>query len=164
MTSFWASPQDLDCFVVDNNGFILISERPQEVRRSEAELEGRGRSHRPVTSTVKKAGSNNPCPETISRQSETIAGTERSQDPAFSPQMSSVLSPPLYWWGGSPRPSGFVCSLALGAHPRVLSPFPPPTTCSCLPPPPPTLVHSDIRRRAHRRGSSRTTKMFFLQL
>ena len=116
MTSFWASPQDLDCFVVDNNGFILISERPQEVRRSEAELEGRGRSHRPVTSTVKKAGSNNPCPETISRQSETIAGTERSQDPAFSPQMSSVLSPPLYWWGGSPRPSGFVCSLALGVE------------------------------------------------
>lgn len=24
-------PQDLDCFVIDNNGFVLISERPQEV-------------------------------------------------------------------------------------------------------------------------------------
>lgn len=29
---FWISPQDLDCFVIDHNGFILISERPQEVR------------------------------------------------------------------------------------------------------------------------------------
>lgn len=31
-TSLWVSSQDLDCFIVDNNGFILISERPQEVR------------------------------------------------------------------------------------------------------------------------------------
>ncbi|EPQ07579.1 Voltage-dependent calcium channel subunit alpha-2/delta-4 [Myotis brandtii] len=34
--TFWAATQqvgvmeDLDCFIVDNNGFILISERPQE--------------------------------------------------------------------------------------------------------------------------------------
>lgn len=28
-----ASPQDLDCFVIDDNGFVLVSERPQEVRR-----------------------------------------------------------------------------------------------------------------------------------
>lgn len=34
LTSFWVSSQDLDCFVIDNNGFILISERPQEVRHS----------------------------------------------------------------------------------------------------------------------------------
>lgn len=32
MTSFWVSPQELDCFIIDNNGFILVSERPQEVR------------------------------------------------------------------------------------------------------------------------------------
>uniref|UniRef100_A0A8D2HLW3 Calcium voltage-gated channel auxiliary subunit alpha2delta 4 n=1 Tax=Urocitellus parryii TaxID=9999 RepID=A0A8D2HLW3_UROPR len=31
MTSLPDCPQDLDCFVVDNNGFILISERSQEV-------------------------------------------------------------------------------------------------------------------------------------
>lgn len=29
---FWVSSQDLDCFVIDNNGFILISEMSQEVR------------------------------------------------------------------------------------------------------------------------------------
>lgn len=34
-------PQDLDCFVIDNNGFVLISERPQEVseRRGQEEVE-----------------------------------------------------------------------------------------------------------------------------
>lgn len=42
MTSFRVSPQELDCFIIDNNGFILVSERPQEVRYREAEL-GRGR-------------------------------------------------------------------------------------------------------------------------
>ncbi|XP_059743263.1 voltage-dependent calcium channel subunit alpha-2/delta-4 [Bos taurus] len=31
---------DLDCFVVDNNGFILISERPQEVGRFLGEVDG----------------------------------------------------------------------------------------------------------------------------
>uniref|UniRef100_A0AC11BYC4 Calcium voltage-gated channel auxiliary subunit alpha2delta 4 n=1 Tax=Ovis aries TaxID=9940 RepID=A0AC11BYC4_SHEEP len=39
--SFWAATrQDLDCFVVDNNGFILISERPQEVGRFLGEVDG----------------------------------------------------------------------------------------------------------------------------
>lgn len=32
LMSLPVSPQDLDCFVIDNNGFILISERSQEVR------------------------------------------------------------------------------------------------------------------------------------
>lgn len=32
LMSLLVSPQDLDCFVIDNNGFILISERSQEVR------------------------------------------------------------------------------------------------------------------------------------
>ncbi|KAB1254416.1 Voltage-dependent calcium channel subunit alpha-2/delta-4 [Camelus dromedarius] len=31
---------DLDCFVVDNNGFILISERPQEMGRFLGEVDG----------------------------------------------------------------------------------------------------------------------------
>ncbi|KAB0348675.1 hypothetical protein FD754_013532 [Muntiacus muntjak] len=54
--SFWAATQqcgaaegpcpescqdsDLDCFIVDNNGFILISERPQEVGRFLGEVDG----------------------------------------------------------------------------------------------------------------------------
>ncbi|EPY86959.1 hypothetical protein CB1_000286004 [Camelus ferus] len=32
--------RDLDCFVVDNNGFILISERPQEMGRFLGEVDG----------------------------------------------------------------------------------------------------------------------------
>lgn len=32
MTFLPVSPQELDCFVIDNNGFILISGRSQEVR------------------------------------------------------------------------------------------------------------------------------------
>lgn len=35
---FWVSSQDLDCFVIDNNGFILISEMSQEVRSWGMEL------------------------------------------------------------------------------------------------------------------------------
>ncbi|GAB1291214.1 Voltage-dependent calcium channel subunit alpha-2/delta-4 [Apodemus speciosus] len=31
---------DLDCFVIDNNGFILISERPQEIGRLLGEADG----------------------------------------------------------------------------------------------------------------------------
>uniref|UniRef100_F6ZI71 Calcium voltage-gated channel auxiliary subunit alpha2delta 4 n=1 Tax=Callithrix jacchus TaxID=9483 RepID=F6ZI71_CALJA len=38
---FWAATQqDLDCFVVDNNGFILISERSQEMGRFLGEVDG----------------------------------------------------------------------------------------------------------------------------
>ncbi|XP_032110350.1 voltage-dependent calcium channel subunit alpha-2/delta-4 isoform X3 [Sapajus apella] len=38
---FWvATQQDLDCFVVDNNGFILISERSQEMGRFLGEVDG----------------------------------------------------------------------------------------------------------------------------
>uniref|UniRef100_A0A8C9PHG3 Calcium voltage-gated channel auxiliary subunit alpha2delta 4 n=1 Tax=Spermophilus dauricus TaxID=99837 RepID=A0A8C9PHG3_SPEDA len=44
MTSLPDCPQDLDCFVVDNNGFILISERSQEV--------GRGRGSWPQSTLV----------------------------------------------------------------------------------------------------------------
>ncbi|TKC45808.1 hypothetical protein EI555_021311 [Monodon monoceros] len=39
--TFWAATrQDLDCFVIDNNGFILISERPQEMGRFLGEVDG----------------------------------------------------------------------------------------------------------------------------
>ncbi|ELK02612.1 Voltage-dependent calcium channel subunit alpha-2/delta-4 [Pteropus alecto] len=38
---FWAATQqDLDCFIIDNNGFILISERSQEVGRFLGEVDG----------------------------------------------------------------------------------------------------------------------------
>ncbi|MBZ3887806.1 Voltage-dependent calcium channel subunit alpha-2/delta-4 [Sciurus carolinensis] len=38
---FWAATeQDLDCFVIDNNGFILISERSQETGRFLGEVDG----------------------------------------------------------------------------------------------------------------------------
>uniref|UniRef100_A0A8C6AE20 Calcium voltage-gated channel auxiliary subunit alpha2delta 4 n=1 Tax=Marmota marmota marmota TaxID=9994 RepID=A0A8C6AE20_MARMA len=40
MTSLPDCPQDLDCFVVDNNGFILISERSQETGRFLGEVDG----------------------------------------------------------------------------------------------------------------------------
>lgn len=43
MTSLPAAPQDLDCFVIDNNGFILISERPQEVSCWGARMGRKGR-------------------------------------------------------------------------------------------------------------------------
>uniref|UniRef100_A0A8C3WKI6 Calcium voltage-gated channel auxiliary subunit alpha2delta 4 n=1 Tax=Catagonus wagneri TaxID=51154 RepID=A0A8C3WKI6_9CETA len=39
--TFWAATrQDLDCFVIDSNGFILISERPQEMGRFLGEVDG----------------------------------------------------------------------------------------------------------------------------
>ncbi|KAH0512511.1 Voltage-dependent calcium channel subunit alpha-2/delta-4 [Microtus ochrogaster] len=38
---FWAAmKQDLDCFLIDNNGFILISQRPQEMGRFLGEVDG----------------------------------------------------------------------------------------------------------------------------
>uniref|UniRef100_I3MD21 Calcium voltage-gated channel auxiliary subunit alpha2delta 4 n=1 Tax=Ictidomys tridecemlineatus TaxID=43179 RepID=I3MD21_ICTTR len=40
LTSLPDCPQDLDCFVVDNNGFILISERSQETGRFLGEVDG----------------------------------------------------------------------------------------------------------------------------
>ncbi|GAB5573408.1 voltage-dependent calcium channel subunit alpha-2/delta-4 isoform X2 [Prionailurus iriomotensis] len=40
MTSSWVSLQHLDCFVIDNNGFILISERSQEMGRFLGEVDG----------------------------------------------------------------------------------------------------------------------------
>lgn len=38
------SSQDLDCFIIDNNGFILISERPQEVSKGLGTWTGDGPS------------------------------------------------------------------------------------------------------------------------
>ncbi|XP_057347476.1 voltage-dependent calcium channel subunit alpha-2/delta-4 [Manis pentadactyla] len=39
--AFWAATrQDLDCFVIDNNGFVLVSERLQEVGRFLGEADG----------------------------------------------------------------------------------------------------------------------------
>ncbi|KAG8509109.1 Voltage-dependent calcium channel subunit alpha-2/delta-4, partial [Galemys pyrenaicus] len=39
--TFWAvTQQDLDCFVIDHNGFILISKRPQEMGRFLGEVDG----------------------------------------------------------------------------------------------------------------------------
>lgn len=49
---FWVSPQDLDCFVIDNNGFILISGRPQEVRHWGSGV--RGKSRHPTAPASKK--------------------------------------------------------------------------------------------------------------
>ncbi|KAJ8791346.1 hypothetical protein J1605_004293 [Eschrichtius robustus] len=40
MRSGGQGPGDLDCFVIDNNGFILISERPQEMGRFLGEVDG----------------------------------------------------------------------------------------------------------------------------
>lgn len=49
------SPQDLACFVIDNNGFIVISERPQEV--SARATESGGTHVTPLPTGVTAAGS-----------------------------------------------------------------------------------------------------------